>query len=172
MANSSKLRSFPDRVGFVERIILARYMREEARRGKATRVFILDETGVEDRCSFDGRWESERREEGHEESCPVILFFPPAFQTSPLDTCVRRRHRYRRQAPLELRNCRCPAAYLDGPPLPNFQKQAGSWPQKGGWSFCGTLSKTCVERTQVAERSPTCEGKTDSSFPQESIRLE
>lgn len=65
MANSSKLRSFPDRVGFVERIILARYTREEARRGKATRVFILDETGVEDRCVVStggGKVSGERRD--------------------------------------------------------------------------------------------------------------
>lgn len=93
-------------------------------------------------------------------------------QTSPLDTCVCRRHRYRRQAPLELRNCRCPAAYLDDrPPLPNFQKQAGSWPQKGGWSFCGTLSKTCVERTQVVLQLAKA-STTDSSFPQQSINLD
>lgn len=38
-----------------------------------------------------------------------------------------------------------PAAYLDG----NFQEQAGSWPQKAGWSFRGTLPGTY--RSDVAE---------------------
>lgn len=33
------------------------------------------------------------------------------------------------------------------PPPSNFQEQAGSWPQKGDWSFRGTLSKTCRSDT-------------------------
>lgn len=49
------------------------------------------------------------------------------------------------------------------PPPSNFQKQAGSWPQKGGWSFRGTLSKTCRSDTS-RECSPTREGERSARF--------
>lgn len=113
----------------------------------------------EDRRSFDR--DGNLSGEGGE-SCPVILFFPPG-QTSPLRTCVCRR-RYRPPARLELRNCRCPAAYLDPS---NFRKQAGSWPQKGGWSFRGTLSKTCRSDTSRRERSSNSGRRNDPNFPRE-----
>lgn len=113
----------------------------------------------EDRRSFD-RGGNLSGEGG--ENCPVILFFPPG-QTSPLRTCVCRR-RYRPPARLELRNCRCPAAYLDPS---NFRKQAGSWPQKGGWSFRGTLSKTCRSDTSRRERSSNSGRRNDPNFPRE-----
>lgn len=82
-------------------------------------------------------------------------------QTSPLDTCVCRRHRYRRQAPLELRNCRCPAAYLDDRPPPPPQLSETSWQlaSKGRLVILRNAFENLC-RTDTS-RSPTCEGKHD-----------
>ena len=90
-------------------------------------VFIRTARNCED--SYFWSWQS------HQDtaSCSVIPFFPGG-QTLPLDTSVCYRLPPLSSASnFSYQTVDASAAYLDE----NFQKQAGSWPQKGGWSFYG-----------------------------------